>query len=138
MDKVVTSLANSKPRQCSNCDSIFNIAELSDYLLSSDRKKLKCFDCKTYSRLKHPSSLKMAAGILWVSPLFFIAIIPTLIAIVLLIDYLGGNWSGKQVGIVFVVPACLAVTYCLSRYIMCLVRFYFYPLEPMQNDHTRK
>lgn len=66
------------------------------------------------------------------SPLFLLAFIPSLIATGLLTDYLAGNWTGRQVGIVFLVPAGLAVTYILSRYIMRLIRFYFYPLEPTQ------
>jgi hypothetical protein len=132
MENTFTAVIDPKPRHCSQCDEIFNVAELSDYLLHSERKKIKCFNCKTYSHLKNPTWLKlMAVGFLF-SPFFFAASIPSLIAIALLIDYLGGNWSGRQVGIVFLFPACLSVTYILSRYIMRLIRFYFFPLEPIQ------
>ena len=136
MEKNATTRLDSRPRLCLNCGETFNIAELSDYLLNSLRKSIKCFRCKTYSHLKTPTLLKMIRVQLLFSPLFYIASIPSQIAIALLVDYLGGNWSGKQAGIVFLFPACLAVTYILARYIMRLIRFLFYPLEPIQNDLT--
>ena len=137
MASIQASPIEQAPRQCSNCDEVFNIAELSDYLLGSERSKIKCFACKTYSCLSPPSVLKLIFVGLLFSPAYFIIFIPSQIAIVLLIDYLGGNWSGRQVGIVFLFPACLAVTYILSRYIMRLIRFFFFLPEPIQYD-TRK
>lgn len=122
----------TKPRKCSYCSERFNIAELSDYLLGSERKKIKCFKCKRFCYLRNPSVLMVIGTTLLFAPLFFIASIPGFIAIALLVDYLGGNWTGRQAGIVFLFPACVAVTYILSRYIMRFIRFYFYPLEPIQ------
>lgn len=91
---------------------------------------IKCFDCKSYNRLARPSVLKLIAiGILF-SPLFFLASLPGLVGIGLLVDYLNGSRSGRQAGIVYLFPACIAVTYIVSRHIMRLIRFLFYPLEP--------
>lgn len=131
MKDVSAPSSGPKPRHCSNCDEIFNIAELSDYLLYLDRKRIKCFNCKTYNHLTAPSLFRRIGSVILFSPLFLISTLPSLIATILVVDYLDGNWSGRQVGIVFLFPACLAVTYLLSRYIMRLIRFYFYPLEPL-------
>lgn len=132
MQDIATPTFGPKPRLCSNCGETFNIAELSDYLLYLDRKRIKCFNCKTYNHLTAPSLLNRVGSVILFSPLFLISTLPSFIAIILLIDYLDGNWNGRQVGIVFLFPACLAVTYILSRYIMRLIRFFFYPLEPIR------
>ncbi len=125
----IDETSSAKTRRCPSCSETLNIAELPDYLLRDEGKKIKCFNCKNVSHLSSPARRGFIGAVLFSTPLFFLASIPSLIAIALLIDYLGGNWSGRQVGIVFLFPACLAVTYLLSRYIMRLTRFYFCPLE---------
>jgi len=82
--------------------------------------------------MKNPPPIKLTAIILLFAPLFFIACLPSVLATGLLIDYLDGDKTGRQVGIIFLFPACIAVTFFLSLYIMRLIRFLFYPLEKLQ------
>jgi len=133
MQSAAISHTRPKARTCSVCGARFNLAELSDYFLKSPRRAIKCFDCKSYNRLARPSVLKLITiGILF-SPLFFLALCPSWIAILTLLEYLTGHAgmrTGRASGIVYLFPACIAVTYVVSRHIMRLIRFLFYPLEP--------